>query len=545
MAMVEDVLPKFDANGIIFSSEVPRAGEKLKIECKVVGLLQNERTGSLSWMLRKEADGSYIELARNSIVVNKKDRLIAQHKLNSNIWSIIFDPLTRDDSGVIECRLMDYSSDSIHVRRNLTVYVEPKVAENSTRDIEVIQGTPVNLSCSAFGIPQPTIEWLRADGKPLPNGLVRYIGEKMEVKEMKKEDRSVYVCVATNLIGSGALWTLKVNVKFPPYIDCHRAIGQAAGKGVNAYLECYVHGYPSPQISWYFTQANSKAKKIWNTPTYRIDDIIPEYNRCTDCVLTRLTVLGVLDSHYGEYSVMAISEEFPDIKAIGTIRFQFSQYRKMSWKVSDCRKIFGIGRNFVAHAKELGNAVPSSPILFMKPNTALIEENEKIKLPNDSVELHHEIELGVIVRENIPFKTFDEKSMNRYVKGYVLALDMTDRNVQKRLTENSHPWLLAKGFDNSCPVSKFINFDQIRNTNNVQLKLMVNGSTKQNGNTECMIWKVRELMKYLNQFFTLEENDLILMGTPEGVSAVKSGDELSGEMYEDNKLITSMKFLVE
>ncbi|KAI3387996.1 hypothetical protein SNEBB_008511 [Seison nebaliae] len=217
----------------------------------------------------------------------------------------------------------------------------------------------------------------------------------------------------------------------------------------------------------------------------------------------------------------------------------------MTWKISDCRKIYGIGKNFVGSPKELSKETPPPPIIFMKPNTALIEENEKIKLPNDSIELHHEIELGVIIKEKIPFKTFDDRSMNKYVKGYVLALDMTDRNVLKRLLDNSHPWLLAKGFDNGCPVSKFIDYNKIKNTNNVQLKLKINGKSQQDGNTECMIWKVKELMKYLNQFFTLEANDLILMGTPEGVSAVKSGDELFGEMYEDNKLITSMKFFLE
>jgi acylpyruvate hydrolase len=152
--------------------------------------------------------------------------------------------------------------------------------------------------------------------------------------------------------------------------------------------------------------------------------------------------------------------------------------------------------------------------------------------------LHHEIELGVVIGKKGKFIT-EENAMD-HVIGYVLALDMTARNIQEELKKQSHPWLLAKGFDTSCPIGDFIPKTKIQDVNNLNLKLTVNGVLKQNGNTGDMIFKIPRLISYISQYFTLEHGDIILTGTPSGVSAVKHGDVLEGSLND----IANIKFPV-
>jgi acylpyruvate hydrolase len=194
------------------------------------------------------------------------------------------------------------------------------------------------------------------------------------------------------------------------------------------------------------------------------------------------------------------------------------------------RKIVAVGRNYRDHAAELGNAVPEVPLLFMKPASSYITEGSLIKIPKGCSSLHHEIELGIVIGKkgtDIP-----ENSAMNHVAGYVLALDMTARDFQNVAKTKGHPWDLAKGFDTSCPVSSFIPKESIPDPNNVNLWCKVNGEMKQNGNTKDMIFKIPYLISYISQYFTLEPNDVILTGTPAGVSGVKFGDVIQGGLGE-------------
>ncbi|XP_033098796.1 acylpyruvase FAHD1, mitochondrial-like [Anneissia japonica] len=186
------------------------------------------------------------------------------------------------------------------------------------------------------------------------------------------------------------------------------------------------------------------------------------------------------------------------------------------------KKIVCVGRNYAEHATELGNKVPTEPLLFLKPTTAYLSEGNKIKMPPGCTDLHHEVELGVVIGTkgtDIPV----ESAMD-HVGGYALALDMTARNLQDAAKKKGHPWTLAKAFDTSCPVSKFVEKERVQNVHNVRLWLSVNGDIRQDGNTSDMIFKVPTLISYISRSMTLEPGDMILTGTPSGVGPVKSGD---------------------
>jgi len=203
------------------------------------------------------------------------------------------------------------------------------------------------------------------------------------------------------------------------------------------------------------------------------------------------------------------------------------------------RKIVCVGRNYSEHAAELGNAVPKEPLLFMKPATAYILEGSAIKVPQGCDELHHEIELGVVIRKRGCH--IKESDAMKHVAGYVLALDMTDRTFQNKAKKQGLPWDLAKGFDTSCPVSTFVPKDSIPNPDNLELWCKVNGELRQKGNTRDMIFSIPFLLSYISQHFTLEPYDVILTGTPSGVGPVKPGDSIQGGLSD----IVKMEFKVE
>ncbi|XP_071946800.1 oxaloacetate tautomerase FAHD1, mitochondrial-like isoform X1 [Antedon mediterranea] len=186
------------------------------------------------------------------------------------------------------------------------------------------------------------------------------------------------------------------------------------------------------------------------------------------------------------------------------------------------KKIVCVGRNYADHAVELGNEVPTEPLLFLKPTTAYLQEGSLIKMPPGCTDLHHEVELGIVIGtkgSNIP-----EASAMNYVCGYVLGLDMTARNLHDAAKKNGHSWTLAKSFDTSCPISKFVEKDCVKDVDNVRLWLSVNGNMRQDGNTSDMIFKIPTLISYISRSMTLEPGDVILTGTPSGFGPVKSGD---------------------
>lgn len=196
----------------------------------------------------------------------------------------------------------------------------------------------------------------------------------------------------------------------------------------------------------------------------------------------------------------------------------FSNFRQFG------RKIVCVGRNYADHAKELGNAVPSKPMLFLKSTNSYVADNQSIIIPPGCQNLHQEVELGVIISKNA--KNIQKSDWKDYVAGYTVALDMTARDFQDEAKKAGAPWFLAKSFDTSCPVGLFIDKSKIPDPHNVELFCRINGETKQQSKTDIMIFDIPTLLEYATKFVTMEPGDLLLTGTPAGVCRVKSGDEI-------------------
>ncbi|CAH1258072.1 oxaloacetate decarboxylase, mitochondrial-like isoform X2 [Branchiostoma lanceolatum] len=203
------------------------------------------------------------------------------------------------------------------------------------------------------------------------------------------------------------------------------------------------------------------------------------------------------------------------------------------------RKIVGVGRNYRAHCAELGNPVPKEPVLFLKPTTAYLPEGKgPTRGPPGCTELHHEIELGVVISgggTNIP-----EESAMDHVGGYVLALDMTARDYQNIAKQKGIPWTWAKCFDTACPISEFVPKEKVHDPQDLDMWLKVNGEVRQKTNTNDMIFTVPYIISYISKIMTLERGDLILTGTPMGVSGVQPNDQLEAEIEG----VVAMKFTV-
>lgn len=187
-------------------------------------------------------------------------------------------------------------------------------------------------------------------------------------------------------------------------------------------------------------------------------------------------------------------------------------------------KVVCIGRNYLEHIRELNNAVPETPILFMKPSTSLAALDEPIHLPIGRGECHHEVELAVLVGREL--RNADTETARRAVAGYGVALDLTLRDVQSELKKKGHPWETAKAFDGSCPLSPFLKPDAVPDPQATDLALRVNGDIRQRGNTRQMMVGILELMAHISTHFTLRPGDVVLTGTPAGVGPLHSGDEL-------------------
>ncbi|KAI8812435.1 hypothetical protein BJ742DRAFT_747095 [Cladochytrium replicatum] len=188
-------------------------------------------------------------------------------------------------------------------------------------------------------------------------------------------------------------------------------------------------------------------------------------------------------------------------------------------------KIVAIGRNFAEHAKELGNEVPKSPFFFLKPASSIVREPGNIEIPKGCI-VHHEVELGVVIGKtgrDIPASLADS-----YVAGYVLALDMTARNLQDEAKKKGHPWSTAKGFDTFTAASSFVPKDALPDPHNAHLWLKVDDRVAQSGSTKDMIFKIPQLIEFVSSIMTLEEGDWILTGTPSGVGPVSAGQVLTG-----------------
>jgi acylpyruvate hydrolase len=190
--------------------------------------------------------------------------------------------------------------------------------------------------------------------------------------------------------------------------------------------------------------------------------------------------------------------------------------------------IFCVGQNYADHAKEMGGVLQKEPFIFLKPTSAIIENGQNIVIPKMSNNVHHEVELTVLIGKqgkNIP----QSEAMN-YVVGYGIGLDMTMRDKQSEAKKAGNPWAVAKGFDTSAALSSFIEASKISDPQNLEIMLHVNGTLRQQSNTKNMIYTIDVLISFLSSVFTLEEGDIIYTGTPEGVSQVFAGDVLNAEI---------------
>jgi len=189
-------------------------------------------------------------------------------------------------------------------------------------------------------------------------------------------------------------------------------------------------------------------------------------------------------------------------------------------------KIICIGRNYSEHAKELNNPVPTEPVFFMKPDTALIKDNVPYFYPEFSKDIHHEIEL--VLRISKAGKHILPEFASKYYDAVALGIDFTARDIQDKCKEKGLPWEKAKAFDGSAPVGKFIPKTEIADLNKMEFHLEINGETRQSGSSADLIFSFDKVISYVSEFITLKTGDLIFTGTPAGVSAVKIGDRLKG-----------------
>ena len=189
-------------------------------------------------------------------------------------------------------------------------------------------------------------------------------------------------------------------------------------------------------------------------------------------------------------------------------------------------KIICIGRNYTNHIAELQNERPTEPVVFMKPDSAVLLKQHPFVLPEFSNEVHHEIEL--IVKINKVGKYIEPKFAHKYYDEISVGIDFTARDLQDQLKSKGLPWEKAKAFDGSAVIGEFVSKEQFKSLDDVNFELLKNGAVAQKGNSSLMLWKIDELVAYVSQFFTLKIGDIIFTGTPEGVAAVEPNDVLEG-----------------
>ncbi len=197
-------------------------------------------------------------------------------------------------------------------------------------------------------------------------------------------------------------------------------------------------------------------------------------------------------------------------------------------------KIVCVGRNYTEHAKELGNEIPEKPVIFLKPSSAVIYSGDKIVKPSFGNDLHHEVELVLLIGDKV--KDVNEKDAENAIAGYGLGLDMTLRDVQNKLKGKGEPWTISKCFDTSAVLSDFVLKKDYFLTLKEEISLSVNGTTKQKDTLNKMIFNPAEIVSYISSLMTLEKGDLIFTGTPKGVSKVVPGDIISAELTGIGKL---------
>lgn len=198
-------------------------------------------------------------------------------------------------------------------------------------------------------------------------------------------------------------------------------------------------------------------------------------------------------------------------------------------------KIICIGRNYVEHINELNNQRPDEPVIFLKPDTAILPKDSPFYIPDFSNDIHYEVE--ILVKINKVGKYIDKKFASKYYDEIGLGIDFTARDLQSKLKEKGLPWEKSKSFDGSAVIGNFISKKKFSSLENINFGLIINENIVQKGNTNQMIWKIDEIIEHVSQFFTLKTGDIIFTGTPAGVGKINHNDRLEG-FIEDEKLFT-------
>lgn len=202
-------------------------------------------------------------------------------------------------------------------------------------------------------------------------------------------------------------------------------------------------------------------------------------------------------------------------------------------------KILAVGRNYVNHAKELNNKVPTEPVLFLMPETSLLRNNNPFYYPEFSKNIHYEVEL--VVKINKLGKHISEKFAYRYYNEIGIGIDFTARDLQSKLKNKGLPWEISKAFDSSAPLGKFVEKEKFEDVKNINFSLEKNGEIVQQGNSKNMIFSIDKIIAYASQFFTLKIGDLIYTGTPEGVGTIEQGDSLVAKIENKELLNVQIK----
>ncbi|MDP5158981.1 MAG: fumarylacetoacetate hydrolase family protein [Flaviramulus sp.] len=189
-------------------------------------------------------------------------------------------------------------------------------------------------------------------------------------------------------------------------------------------------------------------------------------------------------------------------------------------------KLICIGRNYTEHIKELENEKPTEPVIFIKPDTAVLLKKQPFFIPDFSDDVHHEVE--ILVKINKVGKYIDKKFAHKYYEEIGLGIDFTARDLQSKLKEKGLPWEKAKSFDGAAVIGNWLPVNEIDDINNIEFSLKKNDNIVQKGNTSHMLWKIDEIIEYVSKYFTLKIGDIIFTGTPSGVGKVIANDKLNG-----------------
>ena len=202
-------------------------------------------------------------------------------------------------------------------------------------------------------------------------------------------------------------------------------------------------------------------------------------------------------------------------------------------------KLICIGRNYTEHIKELANEKPTEPVVFLKPDTAILLKNQPFFIPDFSNDVHHEVE--ILVKITRVGKYIDKKFAHKYYDEIGLGIDFTARDLQEQLKAKGLPWEKAKAFDGAAVIGNWFPKSNFKNIDNINFTLHKNNVEVQKGNTSHMMWKIDEIIEYVSKYFTLKIGDIIFTGTPAGVSRVEPNDQLRGFIENQEALTLTIK----